>query len=72
MISNSLLGPLVSAGIIGVGKALPDNAVSNQDIVDMGLDTSDSWISELTGIKNRYIADENTSSVDLEIGRAHV
>lgn len=65
MISNSLLGPLVSAGIIGVGKALPDNAVSNQDIVDMGLDTSDSWISERTGIKNRYIADENTSSVDL-------
>ena len=65
MIINSLMGPLISAGIIGVGKELPEKAVSNQDIVDMGLDTSDEWISERTGIKNRYIADENTSSVDL-------
>ena len=57
--------PLKSVGIIGTGKALPDKIVRNDDFVKMGLDTSDEWITERTGIKERRIADASTSTSDL-------
>ena len=55
----------IKAGIVGIGKALPEKCVSNQDLVDSGLETSDEWIQTRTGIKTRYIADENTATSDL-------
>lgn len=60
------------AGILGIGKALPQNRVTNQDLVDNGLDTSDEWIQTRTGIVARYIADDQTATSDLAIaaGRA--
>ena len=57
----------MSAGIIGIGKALPSQKVTNNDLVDRGLDTSDEWIRSRTGIVSRYIADENTATSDLAI-----
>jgi 3-oxoacyl-[acyl-carrier-protein] synthase-3 len=43
--------------------------VSNAELVaelaERGIETSESWIVERTGIRQRYLADENTSSSDL-------
>ena len=54
-----------SAGIRGAGYAIPSQKISNDDFSKMGLETSDEWIVARTGIKTRYIADENTTSATL-------
>ncbi len=41
--------------IAGVGGALPERVVTNQDLAEM-VDTSDEWITARTGIKERHIA----------------
>jgi len=41
--------------IAGTGGYLPEEIRSNDDISKM-VDTSDSWIYERTGIKNRHVA----------------
>ena len=51
-----------NVGIIGVGKYLPKKMVTNHDFVKMGLDTSDEWIIERTGIKQRYVAEKESTS----------
>ncbi len=50
--------------IVGSGAALPRNAVSNGELAKK-VDTSDEWIQQRTGIKQRYIAepDETTASL---------
>ncbi|MFB0509736.1 MAG: beta-ketoacyl-ACP synthase III [bacterium] len=50
--------------IIGTGSALPEKVLSNFDLAKM-VDTSDQWITERTGIKERRIADEKTATSDL-------
>jgi 3-oxoacyl-[acyl-carrier-protein] synthase-3 len=48
-----------SARIIGWGTALPDKIVTNADLEDT-LDTSDAWIIERTGIRERRIGGTTT------------
>ena len=50
--------------IKGSGSALPKTLVTNDDLAEK-VDTSDAWIVERTGIRQRYIADatETTSSL---------
>jgi 3-oxoacyl-[acyl-carrier-protein] synthase-3 len=43
------------AVLTGVGKYLPENCVSNNDLA-LRVDTSDEWIAERTGIRQRYFA----------------
>jgi 3-oxoacyl-[acyl-carrier-protein] synthase-3 len=50
--------------IIGTGRAIPENRVTNFDLKDR-IDTSDEWIRSHSGIGARHIADENTASSDL-------
>lgn len=50
--------------IIGTGSALPEKVLTNFDLEKM-VDTSDEWITERTGIKERRIADEKTATSDL-------
>lgn len=45
----------------GVGAAIPEQVLTNNDIAAMGLDTSDDWISSRTGIKQRHVLDSTTS-----------
>jgi len=45
--------------IIGLGSYLPKKVVTNDDFAKF-LDTSDEWITERTGIKERHIADHIT------------
>ena len=55
---------MIRSVITGTGSALPANCVSNADLAER-VDTSDEWIVERTGIRQRYIAedDETTSSL---------
>ncbi len=55
----------MKAGIIATGSYLPKRIITNQDIVDMGVDTSDSWIQEKIGIRERRAAAENEETHDL-------
>ena len=51
----------------GWGTALPDKVVTNEDL-SARLDTSDAWITERTGIKERRIGG-TTSGLAVEAGR---
>jgi 3-oxoacyl-[acyl-carrier-protein] synthase-3 len=55
--------------LIGTGSALPRRALGNDELASM-VDTSDEWIVERTGIRNRHIAadDETTSSLGADAG----
>lgn len=59
--------------LIGTGSALPQRAVANAEMAAM-VDTSDEWIVERTGIRNRYIAGEGetTSSLATAAARAAI
>lgn len=62
---------MIYSRIIGTGGALPGNPVSNDELVARGIDTSDAWIVERTGIRQRYLAeDANTSSRTLAVEAA--
>lgn len=50
--------------IIGTGSYLPEKILTNFDLEKM-VETSDQWITERTGIKERRIADDNTAVSDL-------
>ena len=43
---------MYNSKIIGLGKYVPDNVVTNDDLSTM-MDTNDAWITERTGIKER-------------------
>lgn len=53
-----------SIKIIGTGRALPERVLTNFDLEKM-VDTSDEWIVERTGIRERRIADADTATSDL-------
>jgi 3-oxoacyl-[acyl-carrier-protein] synthase-3 len=55
--------------IIGTGSALPPEIVSNADL-EARLDTSDSWIIERTGIRERRIAHPDVKTSDLAVEAA--
>ncbi|MCA9697016.1 MAG: ketoacyl-ACP synthase III [Myxococcales bacterium] len=50
--------------ILGTGTAFPERVLTNADLEKM-VDTSDAWITDRTGIRQRHIADEHTSSSTL-------
>lgn len=52
------------AHITGWGKSVPQKVLTNDDLSNM-VDTSDQWIQEMTGIRERRIAAENESSSTL-------
>lgn len=55
--------------IVGTGKALPKNKVTNNDLCNI-VDTSDEWITTRTGIKSRYkCEDENALSLAIEAAK---
>jgi 3-oxoacyl-[acyl-carrier-protein] synthase-3 len=62
--------------ITGWGTALPATVLSNHDLAARGLETSDEWIVERTGIRERRIigipgegVDGSTASLSIEAGR---
>lgn len=59
------------AQIVGVGSAHPQRALQNAEFPALGIDTSDEWIVERTGIRQRYIAGpgETVASMSAEASR---
>jgi 3-oxoacyl-[acyl-carrier-protein] synthase-3 len=59
------------ARITGTGSHLPPRRLSNADMVALlaarGLETSDEWIVERTGIKARHFADDGVNASDLAL-----
>lgn len=57
------------AKIIGSGGYLPPNLVSNDELsatlAAKGIETSDAWIAERTGIRQRYLAEPGTKTSEL-------
>ena len=55
--------------IVGTGSALPPDRVSNEELARRlaakGVETSDSWIVERTGIRQRYLAAPDVTSSQL-------
>ncbi len=63
---------MLNSKIVGVGKYIPKRVVTNFDLEKM-MDTSDTWIRERTGIKERHFADvengETTSFMGAEAAK---
>jgi 3-oxoacyl-[acyl-carrier-protein] synthase III len=55
--------------IAGVGSALPKRQVSNEEL-SQTVDTTDEWIVERTGIRNRYIASDGETTGTLAAAAA--
>lgn len=53
-----------AVGILGVGCYVPEKVLTNQDLEKI-VDTSDEWITERTGIKQRHIAAPEEATSDL-------
>ena len=62
---------MIRSMIRGAGAALPPRVVTNGELADE-LDTSDEWIVERTGIRQRHIAGEGetTSTLAIQAARA--
>ncbi|WP_322070232.1 beta-ketoacyl-ACP synthase III [Paraburkholderia bannensis] len=56
--------------VVGCGSALPERRMTNLDIARM-VDTTDDWIVQRTGIKERRIAARGELTSDLAIGAAN-
>ncbi len=57
------------ACIIGTGAYLPEKVISNDDLAKF-VDTSDEWIRERTGIRQRHVAAEGEFTSDLAVAAA--
>ena len=59
----------VRAGIVGIGRYLPEKIVTNHDLEKI-LDTSDEWIRTRTGIEERRIAADDVYTSDMAFAAA--
>ena len=62
---------VIRSRIVGTGRAVPPKVLTNDDLSRM-VDTSDAWIVERTGIRERHILEPSQAASDLatEAGRA--
>ena len=60
---------VIRSVIIGVGAHLPKRVMTNADLAKL-VDTSDEWIVERTGIRERHIAAADERTSDLGIAAA--
>lgn len=55
---------MIRSAICGIGSALPRNKVPNSELEQI-VETSDAWIVQRTGIRQRFIASEDETTVTL-------
>jgi len=60
---------VIRSAVTGVGSYLPPNIVSNQDLASF-VDTTDAWITERTGIRQRHQASADQAVSDLAVEAA--
>ncbi|MDR2209306.1 MAG: ketoacyl-ACP synthase III [Azoarcus sp.] len=58
---------MIYARIVGTGSHLPGEPVTNDDLVRRGVDTSDEWIVNRTGIRTRHFAAPGCKSSELAL-----
>lgn len=58
------------AQIAGWGMYVPSRVVTNEDLAQSGLDTSDEWIGSRTGIKERRVVAQGEATSDLAVKAA--
>ena len=63
------MGQATGSRILGSGSALPARVLTNADLAAQ-IDTSDEWIVERTGIRQRYIAGDGETTATLAIEAA--
>jgi 3-oxoacyl-[acyl-carrier-protein] synthase-3 len=61
---------MIYAQVAGWGMSVPSRIMTNEEIVEMGLDTSDEWIQARTGIKQRRIVSQGEATSDLAVKAA--
>lgn len=61
---------MIHSRIAGTGSHLPGRPVSNDALVARGIDTSDAWITERTGIRARHLAVPGETSSALALPAA--
>ncbi|MFT3736178.1 MAG: beta-ketoacyl-ACP synthase III [Rhodocyclaceae bacterium] len=61
---------MIFSRIAGTGGFLPGAPVTNNDLVSRGIDTSDDWIAERTGIRARHLSEQGLKTSDLAAGAA--
>ena len=54
-----------SIRILGTGSYVPPKRLTNVDLEKMGLDTTDEWIVQRTGVKERRVADPDVNTSDM-------
>ncbi|HTA19368.1 MAG TPA: 3-oxoacyl-ACP synthase, partial [Polyangia bacterium] len=61
---------MIGTRIIGTGRGVPPRVMTNDDLSKL-VDTSDAWIAERTGIRQRHILEPGLAASDLgaEAGR---
>jgi 3-oxoacyl-[acyl-carrier-protein] synthase III len=55
---------MIRSVVLGVGSALPKRVLTNQEMESL-VDTTDEWIVQRTGIRQRYIAGEGETTASL-------
>lgn len=60
---------MMNAGIVGIGRYLPEKIVTNFDLEKI-MDTSDEWIRTRTGIEERRISSDDVDTSDMAYGAA--
>ncbi|TAN46425.1 MAG: 3-oxoacyl-ACP synthase, partial [Rhodospirillales bacterium] len=62
---------VIRSQFVGCGSYLPERIVTNHDL-ERHVDTTDAWIVERSGIRQRHIAaeGENTSDLAFEAAKA--
>ena len=55
---------MTQSRIVGTGRSVPPKVLTNEDLARM-VDTSDAWIVERTGIRERHILDPSLAASDL-------
>jgi 3-oxoacyl-[acyl-carrier-protein] synthase-3 len=60
---------MIYTRIAGTGSYLPEKVVTNKDL-EAKIDTSDEWIAERTGIRQRHIAADGEYSSDMGLAAA--
>ncbi len=58
------------AYLAGIGKYAPRRVIRNNEFAKLGLDTSDEWIVQRTGIKERHIAGPNETNCSMSAAAA--
>ncbi len=73
-VASSTPQPLRWSRLAGTGSCLPRRRVSNADLVEQlsrqGVETSDAWIVERTGIRARHFAADDESCSELAVAAA--